>query len=241
MMCLFKPNTYDPKDWQCPKPSCRTVNFKKRLTCVSCGARKPDGSSRPLDDWRDGEKLATGPWNCTDCLTKNEPTAFYCMQCKKPSEEMHRMLEAEKAQRAADEGRGGGLYDRQDPNDKKQWDSDGEDFDEFGRRKTKKSKGGPGGASNGASSGDARGGAPWAGIFRRGSSEEPNPRESTGSRRGSSRSPQASRPPAPAAVPAAPLADKHKAALERLRNKHAGGAGGRGGRSKSRSRSRRRR
>ncbi|CAK9031446.1 unnamed protein product [Durusdinium trenchii] len=57
MMCLFKPNTYDPKDWQCPKPSCRTVNFKKRQTCISCGARKPEGTNRPLDDWRDGEKL----------------------------------------------------------------------------------------------------------------------------------------------------------------------------------------
>lgn len=169
-MCLFKPNTYDPKDWQCPKPSCRTVNFKKRLTCISCGARKPDGSSKPLDDWRDGEKHPQGPWDCDICHIKNEPGAFYCIQCKKPSAEMARMIEEEKAKRAAEEGRGGGLFDRQDPNDKKEWDSDGEEFDEFGRRKKKRigAAGGggragapaaPGGEASAAAAGERRGGA----------------------------------------------------------------------------------
>merc|ERR1740121_1898222 len=121
MMCLFKPNTYDPKDWQCPKPSCRTVNFKKRLTCISCGARKPEGANRPLEDWRDGEKHHQGPWDCPKCNTHNVAGAFYCSQCKNPSEEMQAMMEEEKRIRAADEGRGGGLYDRQDPNDKNHW------------------------------------------------------------------------------------------------------------------------
>nr|CAJ1446876.1 unnamed protein product [Effrenium voratum] len=142
MMCLFKPNTYDPKDWQCPKPSCRTVNFKKRLTCISCGARKPEGSNRPLDDWRDGEKVSAGPWTC-ECSCKNEGGAMYCMQCKQPSPDMRRAIEEEKQQRAADEGRGGGLFDRQDPNDRNAWDSDDEEVDEFGRRKkVKRSRGG---------------------------------------------------------------------------------------------------
>jgi len=136
-MCLFKPNTYDPKDWQCPKPSCRTVNFKKRTTCISCGARKPEGPHRPLDDWRDGEKNIAGPWDCDQCHAHNEAGAFYCIQCKKPSSEMTKMMEEEKSRRSTEEGRGGGLYDRQDPNDKKQWDSDGEEFDEFGRQKKK--------------------------------------------------------------------------------------------------------
>lgn len=134
-MCLFKPNTYDPKDWQCPKPSCRTVNFKKRQTCISCGARKPEGSNRPLDDWRDGEKISMGPWTCSECSSKNEGGAMYCMQCKQPSPDMKRAIEEEKQQRAADEGRGGGLFDRQDPNDRNAWDSDDEEVDEFGRRK----------------------------------------------------------------------------------------------------------
>mmetsp|Transcript_30114 Transcript_30114/g.65847 ORF Transcript_30114/g.65847 Transcript_30114/m.65847 type:complete len:193 (-) Transcript_30114:15-593(-) len=154
MMCLFKPNTYDPKDWQCPKPSCRTVNFKKRMTCVSCGARKPDGSKAPLDDWRDGEKFEQGPWNCEDCHTKNEAGAFNCAKCRKPSAEMARMLEEEKKQRALDEGKGGGLFDRQDPNDKKDWDSDGEEFDEFGRRKKKKAA--PSGSAEAAGGGKAK-------------------------------------------------------------------------------------
>jgi len=150
-MCLFKPNTYDPKDWQCPKPSCRTVNFKKRNTCISCGARKPDGSSGPLDDWRDGEKFSQGPWQCPECHTKNEAGAFNCTQCKRPSQEMEKLMEEDRLKRAAEEGRGGGLYDRQDPNDKKQWDSDGEEFDEFGRRKkkTKKTPSAPAAASSG--------------------------------------------------------------------------------------------
>eukprot|EP00929_Paragymnodinium_shiwhaense_P060965 TRINITY_DN30438_c0_g1_i1.p2 TRINITY_DN30438_c0_g1~~TRINITY_DN30438_c0_g1_i1.p2 ORF type:complete len:206 (+),score=54.79 TRINITY_DN30438_c0_g1_i1:116-733(+) len=147
MMCLFKPNTYDPKDWQCPKPSCRTVNFKKRNTCISCGARKPDGGSRPLEDWREGEKGHQPAWTCEACRTPNEEGAIYCtnIKCKKPSKEMARLMQEDKAQRAKDEGRGGGLYDRQAV-EKKAWDSDEEEFDDFGRRK-KKGTGPSGGAA----------------------------------------------------------------------------------------------
>mmetsp|Transcript_129282 Transcript_129282/g.258147 ORF Transcript_129282/g.258147 Transcript_129282/m.258147 type:complete len:221 (+) Transcript_129282:124-786(+) len=219
MMCLFKPNTYDPKDWQCPKPSCRTVNFKKRMTCISCGARKPDGTHRPLDDWRDGEKHASGPWDCETCHTHNEPGAFYCVQCKRPSMEMMAMMEEEKSRRSQEEGRGGGLYDRQDPNDKKQWDSDGEEFDEFGRRKKKNKR-----SSSSAAAAAFRRPEPAAeGISAAG----PGARD--GNAVGASRT----------VAPQGPLADKHKAALERLRNKHATSGRGRDSH-RSRSRSRRR-
>jgi len=219
-MCLFKPNTYDPKDWQCPKPSCRTVNFKKRMTCISCGARKPEGTHRPLDDWRDGEKHTSGPWDCDQCHTHNEPHAFYCIQCKRPSAEMMVMMEEEKTRRSAEEGRGGGLYDRQDPNDKKQWDSDGEEFDEFGRRKKKKRAAAAAAAARGQVAADG-GGKPEVAPSSTASVEDAE-------RRGK--------------AAAGPLADKHKAALERLRSKHAATALGRGrdGR-RSRSRSRRHR
>jgi len=37
-------------------------------------------------------------------------------------------------------GRGHGLYDRTEPSDRRAWNSDDEDFDEFGRRKKKKAK-----------------------------------------------------------------------------------------------------
>lgn len=174
-MCLFKPNTYDPKDWQCPKPSCRTVNFKKRQTCISCGARKPEGSNRPLDDWRDGEKISMGPWTCSECSSKNEGGAMYCMQCKQPSPDMKRAIEEDKQQRAADEGRGGGLFDRQDPNDRNAWDSDDEEVDEFGRRKksaktrsTAKARGAPS-ESKGQARADkhkVRRGATWCDVVR---------------------------------------------------------------------------
>ena len=129
---------------------------------------------------------------------------MYCMQCKQPSPDMKRAMEEEKAQRAMDEGRGGGLFDRQDPNDRNAWDSGDEDVDEFGRRKKK-----------------ARAPAPKNGG-------------------------------APKRQVASQLADKHKAALERLKNKHAtskpeeGSRGDmppapkEGERSRSRSRSRRR-
>ncbi|CAK0867540.1 unnamed protein product, partial [Prorocentrum cordatum] len=93
------------------------------------------------ESWRDGEKHHQGPWDCPKCSTHNVAGAFYCSQCKNPSEEMQAMMEEEKRLRAADEGRGGGLYDRQDPNDKNQWDSDGEEFDEFGRRKKRRNRG----------------------------------------------------------------------------------------------------
>jgi len=221
-MCLFKPNTYDPKDWQCPKPSCRTVNFKKRMTCISCGARKPDGNHRPLDDWRDGEKHATGPWDCDQCHTHNEPGAFYCVQCKRPSAEMMVMMEEEKSRRSAEEGRGGGLYDRQDPNDKKQWDSDGEEFDEFGRRKKKKNR-----SSSAAAAAAFRRSEPTADGAPCGKTAA-KPSAGEAEANGANRT----------VAPLGPLADKHKAALERLRNKHA--TSGRG-RERSRSRSRRHR
>lgn len=152
------------------------MNFKKRTTCVSCGARKPDGASRPLDDWRDGEKFPQGPWEC-ECKTKNEAGAFFCINCKRPSADMQRMEEEYKAKRAADEGRGGGLFDRQDPNDKKQWDSDGEEFDDFGRRKRKKDSapaapgGGVASARGGAASSGAVGG-PGAAVKKASVSEK---------------------------------------------------------------------
>lgn len=224
MMCLFKPNTYDPKDWQCPKPSCRTVNFKKRTTCISCGARKPEGSHRPLDDWRDGEKFAQGPWDCESCHAHNEPGTFYCMACKRPSTEMAAAMEEEKKQRAQEEGRGGGLFDRQDPNDKKQWDSDGEEFDEFGRRKKRR---GAARATPGATAAAADAGPAGDGGFPSAASRD------DGAGSGAAKKPVAT--------------DKYKAALERLRNKHAGGgggggreaaAGGGGGRDRDRRRSR---
>eukprot|EP00747_Dinoflagellata_sp_TGD_P165348 gnl/TRDRNA2_/TRDRNA2_186496_c0_seq1.p1 gnl/TRDRNA2_/TRDRNA2_186496_c0~~gnl/TRDRNA2_/TRDRNA2_186496_c0_seq1.p1 ORF type:complete len:213 (-),score=46.48 gnl/TRDRNA2_/TRDRNA2_186496_c0_seq1:104-742(-) len=141
MLSLFKPNSYDPKDWQCPKPSCRTINFKKRTTCISCGARKPERPSGPLYDWREGEKEETPAWTCLvqTCLAFNKQGASFCMGCGGPSPVMMRMMEEEKREREKQEGRGGGLFDRQDPNDKKEWNSDDEEFDDFGRRK-KKSK-----------------------------------------------------------------------------------------------------
>lgn len=228
-MCLFKPNTYDPKDWQCPKPSCRTVNFKKRLTCISCGARKPDGTSRPLDDWRDGEKFPQGPWDCDVCRIKNEAGAFYCIQCKKPSPDMARMIEEEKTKRSQEEGRGGGLFDRQDPNDKKAWDSDGEEFDEFGRRKKKLREVRTAASDQGAT----------GLVDRRSDSSHRQPDVALLAQ-------DVSIGAGGAGDKRSVASDKHKAALERLRNKHVPSGGGqrdhsRRSRSRSRSRTRARR
>jgi len=204
MLALFKPNTYDPNDWQCPKPSCRTVNFKKRQTCISCRARRPDGTHRPLDDWRDGEKETVPSWVCDVCRVQNEAGSYYCMLCKKPSPYMLRMMEEERSRRQTEEGRGGGLYDRQDPSDRKQWDSDGEEFDEFGRRKKHKSS--P--SAQEASMCDL----------------PAEPAQQCQSRK---------------VIATTHLSDKQRAALERLKSKHA--ASGRQGESvRRRSRSRRR-
>mmetsp|Transcript_24578 Transcript_24578/g.39449 ORF Transcript_24578/g.39449 Transcript_24578/m.39449 type:complete len:249 (+) Transcript_24578:61-807(+) len=45
--------------------------------------------------------------------------------------------------RRVTEGNAGGFFDRQDANDRKQWDSDEEEFDDFGRRKKRKKDGTP--------------------------------------------------------------------------------------------------
>lgn len=211
-MCLFKPNTYDPKDWQCPKPSCRTVNFKKRTTCISCGARKPEGTHRPLDDWRDGEKTNAAPWDCENCGSNNEAGSIYCLHCKEPSTEQMKLLDEEKQRRAQEEGRGGGLYDRQDPHDKKQWDSDGEEFDEFGRRKKRRTAG----AKNGAPRADPRSSAGGTSA----ASDKGNgrgARDADGDRGGDAAT--------AAAKGGKAISAKHLAALERLRNKHASSTG----------------
>jgi len=100
---------------------------------------------------------------------------------------MKRAIEEEKQQRAADEGRGGGLFDRQDPNDRNAWDSDDEEVDEFGRRKKKSSAGKVRGST--AANLSTANTANTAKEFK-------GPRDKV---------------------------DKHKAALERLRNKHAVG------------------
>lgn len=203
-MCLFKPNTYDPKDWQCPKPSCRTVNFKKRTTCISCGARKPEGTHRPLDDWRDGEKTNAAPWDCEYCGSNNEAGSIYCLHCKKPSQEQMKLLDEEKQRRSAEEGRGGGLYDRQDPSDKKQWDSDGEEFDEFGRRKRRKAGGRAGAVGPRSPTGTASAG---------------------GSDSGSRGIVEGDRGSEAASAKGKAISAKQQAALERLRNKHASSSG----------------
>eukprot|EP00930_Biecheleria_cincta_P095675 TRINITY_DN87618_c0_g1_i1.p2 TRINITY_DN87618_c0_g1~~TRINITY_DN87618_c0_g1_i1.p2 ORF type:complete len:204 (-),score=40.94 TRINITY_DN87618_c0_g1_i1:21-632(-) len=48
-------------------------------------------------------------------------------------EATHRLVK-----RRMTEGSHGGFFDRQDTNDRKQWDSDDEEFDEFGRRKKRR-------------------------------------------------------------------------------------------------------
>eukprot|EP00927_Polykrikos_kofoidii_P057154 TRINITY_DN51263_c0_g1_i1.p1 TRINITY_DN51263_c0_g1~~TRINITY_DN51263_c0_g1_i1.p1 ORF type:complete len:248 (+),score=48.19 TRINITY_DN51263_c0_g1_i1:22-765(+) len=237
MMCLFKPNTYDPKDWQCPKPSCRTVNFKKRMTCISCGARKPDGTNRPLDDWRDGEKNLSSSWDCESCQSHNEAGAIYCMNCKRPSKEMSRLMDEDKQKRSAEEGRAGGLYDRQDPSDRKEWDSEGEEFDDFGRRKKRDS------ARSRCATSEAATTVVRASVAVERANAEHVERLSAGG--GGSGG----------AGVGVKLASKHQAALERLRSMHVGNSGppgsnGRGGdcrrvdalsNRRSRTRSRRRR
>jgi len=47
------------------------------------------------------------------------------------------------SKRRATEGNAGGFFDRQDANDRKQYDSDEEEFDDFGRRKKRKKDGTP--------------------------------------------------------------------------------------------------
>mmetsp|Transcript_20073 Transcript_20073/g.30035 ORF Transcript_20073/g.30035 Transcript_20073/m.30035 type:complete len:180 (+) Transcript_20073:89-628(+) len=137
------PGTYDPKDWKCPQ--CKTLNFKKRMNCLSCACPKPKNMTEVTKDWRVGKKdigeNVHADWTCRLCAKFNMAVAKECKHCGAP-------CPPKTAQANATEsgihrvGRSSGHFDRPDPEEERNnWNSDDEDVDEFGRKKKKVKEG----------------------------------------------------------------------------------------------------
>jgi len=131
------PPNRDPADWECPNIKCRNINFKKRTKCNLCGSARADQkpgeatNTVPLTIQGPPGLFKAGDWACPSCGNVNWDWRDRCNICNNLKPELQDKREG---------GRGGGYFDRQDPQDKKAWDSDEEIFDEFGRKK-KKGKG----------------------------------------------------------------------------------------------------
>ncbi|CDJ59097.1 zinc finger, putative [Eimeria maxima] len=115
-------------DWECSDPACLNVNFSKRTRCNRCGKPRPKGVGGAVGA-PGGAPVRQGDWSCGHCGNLNWARRSSCNICNAPKPS------------AFDEprmGRGGGHFDLQDPNDRREHDSDEETFDEFGRKKRHK-------------------------------------------------------------------------------------------------------
>eukprot|EP00440_Ansanella_granifera_P066954 gb/GFBE01072609.1/.p1 GENE.gb/GFBE01072609.1/~~gb/GFBE01072609.1/.p1 ORF type:complete len:127 (+),score=16.81 gb/GFBE01072609.1/:1-381(+) len=92
-----------------------------------------------MPDWRLGKKdcgaNVNADWTCRPCGRFNLAQDRFCTQCKK---ENPNWVDVAAAPVDGRSGRLGGHFDRPDPDEpKKDWNSDDEDIDEFGRKKRK--------------------------------------------------------------------------------------------------------
>merc|ERR1712217_1007880 len=78
-------------------------------------------------------------WLCANCLQENSGQYKRCEKCQvlRPDE---RTMRLEMRRKDGDIGKGGGFFQRASAEDREQWDSDNEDYDEFGRKKRKADK-----------------------------------------------------------------------------------------------------
>merc|ERR1712217_839815 len=76
------------------------------------------------------------PWLCANCLQENAGSYKRCERCQvlRPDE---RTMRQEMRRKDGDIGKGGGFFQRSSAEDREQWDSDNEEYDEFGRKKRK--------------------------------------------------------------------------------------------------------
>merc|ERR1711879_875125 len=77
-------------------------------------------------------------WVCSNC-GHTTPGFFYrCENCQslRPDERQQRL---EMRAKDGEIGKGGGYFQRSSPDDHKEWNSDDEEYDEFGRKKRKSS------------------------------------------------------------------------------------------------------
>eukprot|EP00747_Dinoflagellata_sp_TGD_P003973 gnl/TRDRNA2_/TRDRNA2_110221_c0_seq1.p2 gnl/TRDRNA2_/TRDRNA2_110221_c0~~gnl/TRDRNA2_/TRDRNA2_110221_c0_seq1.p2 ORF type:complete len:180 (+),score=37.67 gnl/TRDRNA2_/TRDRNA2_110221_c0_seq1:88-627(+) len=121
-----------PQDWRCT--NCETANFRKRTSCTTCGQSKPE-----LRDQITHSKIfKQGDWQCYHCTNVNWDWREICNRCQRlrPDVEIRNRQRHEETRtlRRSEEGKAGGFFERQ-AIEKKEWNSDDEDCDEFGRKK----------------------------------------------------------------------------------------------------------
>mmetsp|Transcript_86033 Transcript_86033/g.200041 ORF Transcript_86033/g.200041 Transcript_86033/m.200041 type:complete len:158 (-) Transcript_86033:42-515(-) len=75
-------------------------------------------------------------WTCEDCGHEMLDCYYRCekCQCLKPEERAFRL---EMRAKGGEIGRGGGYFQRSAVEDRREWNSDNEEYDEFGRKKKK--------------------------------------------------------------------------------------------------------
>eukprot|EP00929_Paragymnodinium_shiwhaense_P119609 TRINITY_DN91510_c0_g1_i1.p2 TRINITY_DN91510_c0_g1~~TRINITY_DN91510_c0_g1_i1.p2 ORF type:complete len:212 (-),score=51.44 TRINITY_DN91510_c0_g1_i1:11-646(-) len=128
-----------PKDWQCPTVGCvnhTNLVFARHKNCPLCGSLRT-----PFPGEVD--------WTCPACGIHNPAGCMDCDKCGgPPPEPMLSPIAAgvspglaigqpSKAGAFVRDGKSGGFNERNAPGDKANWNSDDEDFDEFGRKKRK--------------------------------------------------------------------------------------------------------
>jgi len=123
-------------DWECGAPDCDNVNFAKRTRCNKCGVPRPK-TGDPLQDvphfGGPPGLFKKGDWPCPHCGNVNWARRDKCNICNAPKPTDNDEPRT---------GRGGGHFDLQDPADRKDHNSDNEEFDEFGRKKKRRTHGG---------------------------------------------------------------------------------------------------
>merc|ERR1712151_407041 len=87
------------------------------------------------------QEAPDGEWKCLKCNNTNWVDRPTCRKCSELRADMDLLRKVQnlksREKRMSQEGRGGGLFER-DAIEKKEWNSDDEEFDEFGRKKKKK-------------------------------------------------------------------------------------------------------
>eukprot|EP00419_Tripos_fusus_P024542 CAMPEP_0172720686 /NCGR_PEP_ID=MMETSP1074-20121228/77460_1 /TAXON_ID=2916 /ORGANISM="Ceratium fusus, Strain PA161109" /LENGTH=174 /DNA_ID=CAMNT_0013546253 /DNA_START=37 /DNA_END=562 /DNA_ORIENTATION=+ len=101
--------------------ACPVVMNSNQEKNIKTGREDPDGSS----------------WTCDVCAHTMSDSFYRCQKCQnlKPEERAFRL---EMRAKGGEIGKGGGYNQRSAANDRKEWNSDDEEYDEFGRRKKRK-------------------------------------------------------------------------------------------------------
>eukprot|EP00392_Amoebophrya_sp_AT5.2_P003553 g3558.t1 len=133
----------------CPVKDCRSLNHKSKSACELCGKSKPknQNAEMPLSMSGPPGLFKPGDWACSSCGNVNWDWRDRCNLCGNLKPDLQDKREG---------GKGGGYFDRQDPADRKAHESDDEDFDEFGRKKTGRRKAAAAAAKAGAKSEKAK-------------------------------------------------------------------------------------